>query len=306
MNANPVPARAGMPAPFFNALLWCGAFMAFTAWDQSHWWRTKEDYSFGWLAPLFVGLILYDRWPRMVAAVSVRTESAAGSNRWFLWAGLLGGALLFLFGAAYRASAGPSYPGSLALAAGTAVITLGLTAMSVGGEVSNWRQVAGLMVFPACVWLVSAPLVSVVENALSVFLLSKVMSLVFFIFEILGMPLEQQGNVLVLPTGQVGVAEACSGIRSLTSCVFAGSFLAAMFLDRGWKKIVLVVASLGLAFAGNLLRSLFLTGYAYRHGPEAIAGRVHDLAGYAVMPVVVVGLLGFIALLKVKIIFSRR
>ncbi|MDI1319623.1 MAG: hypothetical protein PSW75_05435 [bacterium] len=31
------------PAPFLAALGLSAGFMAFVAWDQSHWWRVKED-----------------------------------------------------------------------------------------------------------------------------------------------------------------------------------------------------------------------------------------------------------------------
>jgi exosortase len=152
-------------------------------------------------------------------------------------------------------------------------------------------RVAALALFPACVWLISAPLVSAFENTLSLFLLRKVVAVVFFVFGMLGYPLVQEGNVLVLPTGSVGVADACSGIRSLTACLFTGSFLAAVFLDRLWKKVLLVVAALLLAFATNLLRSLFLTAWAYMHGSEAIEGSIHDLTGFAVLGLTCAGLL---------------
>jgi exosortase/archaeosortase family protein len=118
------------------------------------------------------------------------------------------------------------------------------------------------------------------------------------------LPIEQQGNVLVLPTGSVGVADACSGIRSLTACLFAGSFLSAVFLDRLWKKITLVGAAMGLAFLTNLGRSLFLTAWAYRNGPGAIEGMVHDVAGYAVLGLTVVGLLCLLPLLNLRISFG--
>jgi exosortase len=139
--------------------------------------------------------------------------------------------------------------------------------------------------------MLSAPLLSAVENAISLALLRKVVSVVFTVFSLLGYPLIQEGNVLVLPRGSVGVADACSGIRSLTGCLFAGSFLAAVCLDRFWKKILLVAAAMLLAFFTNLLRSLFLTGWAYAYGSEAIEGRLHDATGYAVMGLTVIGLL---------------
>jgi exosortase/archaeosortase family protein len=116
--------------------------------------------------------------------------------------------------------------------------------------------------------------------------------------------------ILVLPPladgkpNQVGVAEACSGIRSLTACLFAGSFLASVFLDKLWKKTALVAASMLFAVFTNLLRGLFLTAWAYNYGHEAIEGFVHDVAGYAVLGLTVVGLLCLLPLFNLKITFS--
>jgi exosortase/archaeosortase family protein len=108
--------------------------------------------------------------------------------------------------------------------------------------------------------------------------------------------------VLKLPTGDVGVADACSGIRSFTACLFAGSFLAAVFLDKLWKKIGLVVSAIGFAFLTNLARSLFLTAWAYNFNPKAIEGTVHDVAGYAVLGLTVVGLLCLLPLFNLTFV----
>jgi len=162
-------------------------------------------------------------------------------------------------------------------------------------------RLVAFFTFPVLIWFVSAPMVSVIETQLSLFLLHKVVTVVSFVFDMLGMPVEQEGNVLVLPTGRVGVAEACSGIRSLTGCLFAGSFLAATFLDKLWKKVTLVALSMLFAFVTNLARSLFLTAYAYNYGPEAIEGTVHDVAGYAVLGLTVVGLLCLLPLFNLKL-----
>jgi exosortase len=135
----------------------------------------------------------------------------------------------------------------------------------------------------------------------SLFLLRKVVTVVAFVFDMLGYPLEQQGNVLQLPKGSVGVADACSGIRSLTACLFAGSFLGATFFGQFWKKVVLVGASMAFAFLMNLVRSLFLTGWAYAYGPDAISGTVHDAAGYAVLGLTCAGLLAIVPVLNLKL-----
>jgi exosortase len=309
--------RASVPGPFFAALALSGGFLAFVAWDQSHWWRVKQDYTFGWLVPLFVAFVVHDRWERMGAALHdcARPGSprAAGWGKWFLGllagASLAAGVLLFLLGSFYRAGAGTSQPGTLALTLGTAGILLPLLLLNAPASASPHQatvradarvRLAALFVFPVLVWLVSAPMVSAVESQLNLLLLRKVVTVVALVFDVLGLPLEQQGNVLVLPSGSVGVADACSGIRSLTGCLFAGSFLAAVFLDRAWKKFALVAAALALAFITNLGRSLFLTGWAYAHGPEAIEGMVHDVAGYAVLGFTVIGLLGLLPLLNLR------
>lgn len=312
--------------------------MAFVAWDQSHWWSRKEDYSFGWLVPLFTAYVVYDRWPQLLGRLRA-AEAGPASARWVQWTlntaaslGLLGGALFFLLGAFYRAGAGTSQPGTFALTLGMVAIVLPLiyfNAPSASPEgaladealaksaataaQSRWQalfadpryRVAALFIFPVLVWLISAPLVSAVESQVSLFLLRKVVTVVAFVFDMLGFPLEQQGNVLLLPKGPVGVADACSGIRSLTACLFAGSFLGATFFTQTWKKVTLVVASMIFAFLMNLVRSLFLTGWAYAYGPEAINGTVHDTAGYAVLGLTCVGLLLLVPLLNVKLAASQ-
>jgi exosortase len=324
---------AALPMPFAGAFLIAIAFWGFVAWDQSHWWQAKEDYGFGWLVPAFVGFVIHDRWPRIkeaaAACASPDSPRARGGASLllnvFVYGSMLGGAGLFLLGSFYRAGAGPSFPGTLAITLGTASLLLPLLFVNapeseaVAAEAK--RPTAGIFgdgrirllsffVFPCLVWLVSAPMVSVIENNLSLFLLKKVTAVVFFVFDLLGMPIEQQGNVLVLPPviegkdNRVGVAEACSGIRSLTACLFAGSFLASVFLDKLWKKIALVAASMFFAVITNLLRGIFLTSWAYNYGSEAIEGFVHDAAGYAVLGLTVVGLLCLLPIFNLKISFS--
>ncbi len=309
--------------PLLLALLLAGGFMAFVAWDHSHWWSHREDYGFGWLVPAFVAFVVYDRWTKITAAVQLcgaaDSPRVSGWRKWIMntlvFGGMLGGALLFLLGAFYRAGAGPSHPGSLALSMGAAAIVLTLLWTNAPEAPSTkpvgfWQdarvQLALLFLFPALVWLVSAPMVSVIENKLSLFLLHKVTTVVFFTFDLLGLPLRQEGNVLVLPPmadgepNRVGVEQACSGIRSLTACLFAGSFLAAVFLDKLWKKVALVSAAMAFAFLTNLTRSLFLTGWAYRYGHRAIEGTVHDVAGYSVLGLTVIGLLCLLPLFQIQ------
>jgi exosortase len=295
--------------------LLAGGFIAFTAWDQSYWWRIREDYSFGWLVPLFVGYLIYDRWPKVVALARGaynQPDDRIGGGGWLArlaptaaFLSLLMGAALFLSGAFYKTAAGTTHLSTVSITLGmictvlAAVYFLAPTeAVSPGGRAADRGRMVRLFLFPTVLWLLSAPMLAVVENNLNLFLMNKVTSVVFFVFDRLGLPLEQRGNVLVLPTGSVGVAEACSGIRSLTGCLFAGSFLSAVFLQSRWKQAALVFASLLLAFLANLVRSLFLTSWAYGYGAGSIEGAIHDISGYAVLGLTVVALLCLLPLLE--------
>ncbi len=310
--------RLGIPDRFLAALAVTLAFMVFLTVDQIHWWRLKPDYTFGWLVPAFVVYLIIDRWPKLREIF--RATGPSSLSRWqrgamsvvagvtFGW-----GLMVFLLGAFYRAGAGVTQPGSLALAIGFSGVLLGMIYFNVpdgqvgGGQpTTGWRalradarlRAAALFLFPALIWMLSAPLATAMENAVSLFLLRKVVTVVFTVFNLLGYPLLQEGNVLVLPHGQVGVADACSGIRSLTGCLFAGSFLAAVFLDKFWKKILLIGLAMGFAFLTNLLRSLFLTAWAYAYGSDAIEGRLHDTTGFAVLGLTVVGLFALLPLFR--------
>jgi exosortase/archaeosortase family protein len=309
--------RSGAPDRFLAAMAVALAFAAFLTADQFHWWELRSDYAFGWLVPGLVVFVVIERWSRLTPILHPTAPSplpawgrvaaglAAGAALW-------GGLVIFLLGALYRAGAGATQPGSLALAFGFCGILLGLVYFNVpAGQVGpvagkGWGtlksdsrlRAAALFLFPAAIWMLSAPLATAVENAVSLFLLKKVVAVVFAVFSMLGYPLVQEGNVLVLPHGQVGVADACSGIRSLTGCLFAGSFLAAVFLDRFWQKVVLVGAALALAFFTNLLRSLFLTSWAYAYGSDAIEGRLHDATGWIVLGLTSIGLFCLLPLLR--------
>jgi exosortase len=297
-------------------------FAVYTIWDQFYWWGAREDYSFGYLVPLFAIYVIYDRWPvirsyllRGEAPEVVATPAAPVTPvftqlfEWLAYAVFLGGLSLFAIGALLRSVTGPQNPASLAIAAGFGGLLLSvifiMTKERVDGQPLSLKSrlmLTGLFLFPALIWLISAPMVSVVEKEIRVFLLTKVTIVVFNLFDIIGYAIEREGNVLLLPEGQVGVEEACSGIRSLTACLFAGSFLAAVFLNRFWKKVLLVVAAMCFAVLTNLIRSIFLTLWAYNYGSQAIddhwvlpvigdIGSVHDVTGLAILGFTCVGLI---------------
>jgi len=111
----------------------------------------------------------------------------------------------------------------------------------------------------------------------------------------LGIAANREGNIIELANASVGIEDACSGVRSLISCVFAGLFFAACLVQRPWKRVLLVLLAVPLAVGMNLLRSLLLTLLAYRR--VDIAGTWHNATGFAVLGVTAAALGGLALLL---------
>src|SRR5690606_40034894 len=61
-----------------------------------------------------------------------------------------------------------------------------------------------------------------------------------------------------------GVEEACSGIRSLLSCVYAAAFFSAALVTRALNRCVILLLAPVLAIVMNFVRSLLLTLLAHR------------------------------------------
>ncbi len=312
-------------------------FAGLMVWDQLFWWANNEDYSFGFLVPFFVAYVLYHRWP-VIGSYLIRGAgpdsgpdacpaggpSAAPSSvnralEWIAVIGLLGSLLLFGTGMLIRMATGPQNPATFAIAVSFSGILLSSVFIfakeTVDGSPMSLKArlaVTLLFVFPALIWLLSAPMLAVLDNKIRVFLMNKVTVMVFGICDFMGYELERQGNVLILPEGSVGVEEACSGIRSLTGCLFAGSFFGAVFLRQFWKKVLMVFLAMCLAVLMNLVRSMFLTLWSYHHGPNAIdadwslplignIGTVHDVTGILIMVLTSIGLLCFLPIFNYKL-----
>ncbi|MEO0795530.1 MAG: exosortase/archaeosortase family protein [Verrucomicrobiota bacterium] len=302
-------------------------FAGLVTYDQYFYWSTLEDYSFGFLVPLFAAYVVYDRWPKLGAYLAGTQEevpqgkSSSVAEKFFgicFGLGLLASLVVFAAGALIRAGQGPSNQGSIAIAAGFGGIVMGFAYLNSEFDVTG--RAYGLaqrlkftmaFLFPALVWLISAPMVMYMYSDVKIVLLEWVTIIVYHTFNFLGFTLVREGNILVMPHGSVGVADACSGIRSLTACIFAGSFLAAVFLDRFWKKCLLLIVASFLAFFMNILRSVFLTAWAYKYGPHAIDEKVaminmsvHDIAGYSVLILTVIVLLALLPIFTMTLTFD--
>ncbi|MEY3392534.1 MAG: hypothetical protein RLZZ322_1383 [Verrucomicrobiota bacterium] len=327
---HPTPSSATLDGTTRGLGLLLVGLAAFTTWDQWAIWSTKDDYGFGYLVPAFSAYVLWDRWDELRDWLTgARAEVSAPTGRLALVAAQVLAFLslgVFGLGAAARAVFGVGTGPTLAIAFGLTGAALALTYLSVRGpdgaaaaDRARWRAV-GLMVFPAAVWLISGPFLYLVDNQIKGALLTNVTEIVSGILRANDHVIRVSGNTIVFANGDaVGVAEACSGIRSLSACVFAGAFLGSVFLEGGFPGALLRrVALIGLAaFTALLLnigRNTFLTFHALAHGSKSLErdlagiehgqpgfsslGTVHDLAGNVAMAGALLLIVAFVPLLN--------
>jgi exosortase/archaeosortase family protein len=113
------------------------------------------------------------------------------------------------------------------------------------------------------------------------------------VLPLLGIPVERNGFVLRLPSGELGVVEACSGVRSVTAVVAVAALVAHV---RGFgvlRGVVFVLLALPVVALANAVR-VALSGVLQ----EALGPWVHEGAAHEALGVVTLlaGLAGVLAL----------
>lgn len=258
------------------------------AWTVHLWpqWLHNPDLSHGLFTPIVFILLLHEARTRGTPRYLSRSVAGVTAASALALAGLL------LIGTAglYAAALEWSHAVVEFLLAGA------LCSLLVAGWLVSAENTTRLIPFnwPAAVaalsWLLSAPIPPGTYTRLTQQLQAAVTNGVLFSLQLLGIAAIQEGNVINLPHVSVGVEEACSGVRSLLSCVFAGLFLSAVLVKTPWKRAVVIGLSAPLAIAMNFVRSLLLTLLA--NSGVDIHGAWHDLTGFAILGVTAVLLAG--------------
>ena len=107
-------------------------------------------------------------------------------------------------------------------------------------------------------------------------------------------PVMLTGNVIRIPHHELFVAEACSGLRSLTALISLGVLLGAIVLRHPLSRIFLIAAVIPVAIVLNGVR-VFLTGFlVYFVDPALGEGFMHVTEGMLVF-IVAFAILGAIA-----------
>jgi exosortase/archaeosortase family protein len=124
-----------------------------------------------------------------------------------------------------------------------------------------------------------------------------------FALQVLGRPALAEGNVILLNEIELGIVEACSGLRMLV-VFFALSTAVAMLVRKPlWEKLLLAGSAVPIALASNVLR-ITLTGVLCDSFGSELGLYFHDMAGL-LMPFIGMAFLGIEWWILGKLLIDR-
>jgi exosortase len=106
-----------------------------------------------------------------------------------------------------------------------------------------------------------------------------------YVMQTLGLPALAEGNVILLNEHQIGIVEACSGLRMLV-VFFALATAVVLLVQRHWiDRLVILASAIPIALVSNIVR-ITATGVMYEAGFSELANHFfHDAAGWLMMPI---------------------
>ena len=226
-------------------------------------WYNDPDYSHGFLVPFFSAYFIWERWDDLK-----------------------------------KKKISPSLLGPVALCFGLACLVIGL----VGAElyvqrfsliivlaglvllILGWRYL-WILSFPIGFLIFMIPLPAIVVNTIAFPLQLFAAETATFCLFSLGIPVLREGNLIMLASTTLEVAEACSGLRSLLSLLALGTVYGYFSQDAVWKRWVLVILSIPIAIVANAFRVSGTGILAHYFGVEAAEGFYHTFEGWIVFVV---------------------
>jgi exosortase len=225
-------------------------------------WKSNPQYSHGYLVPGFAVLLLWLRRDRLDVA-------ALKPSFWGIPL-LAAGLGMRLWGVYFY---------YVWLDAISLIPCLFGLCLLLGGRAA-WRWA-----WPAILFLAfMVPLPYRVASALSGPLQRLATVVSTFLMQVLGLPALSEGNVILLNEAEIGVVEACSGLRMLVVFFALATAVALVIQRRFIDKVIVVLSAIPIALISNILR-VTATGILHEMvDGETANAFFHDVAGWLMMP----------------------
>ncbi|MEM6469694.1 MAG: exosortase/archaeosortase family protein [Planctomycetota bacterium] len=223
-------------------------------------WLNNLDYSHGFVVPVFAAWLVWCRKQELHSAFEQR------HSKWETSIGVvtLLAALILLVGATFARVVAAEVFAFVVAAWGFVLIAGGLSMVRV-----VWPATTSLFFM--------IPLPGLLIDPLREQLQSCSTSISVFLLQLFGVAAERTGMVIQLTTSQIGVAEACSGLRILVS-LLAVIFAVAVLVNRPLiEKLLLGLTAIPIAILINSVR-IALVAATVQYAP-AWEATVHQIAG---------------------------
>lgn len=102
------------------------------------------------------------------------------------------------------------------------------------------------------------------------------------IIQLCGIPVYREGHMLYFTQTQLEVAEACSGIHSITALLMLSVILMNQCKNGTILKTIIILSSVVVAFVANILRVSGTGVLAHFFGAGVARGFLHEFSGMAV------------------------
>lgn len=225
-----------------------------------HDWASDDNYSHGFL---IVPLAAYFAWERRDAL------RAAARRPSFLGAVAVAASLTLLVVGSLGAEMFLTRVSIIGVLAGTVLFVLGWTHLRI-------------LLLPLAFLLLMIPIPAIVFNQIAFPLQILASQTGQAGLSALQIPVLREGNIIVLATTTLEVAQACSGIRSLVSLLTLGIVFGYFVDQRVWVRTVLALSTIPIAVVSNGIRVAGIGITANAYGPEAAEGFMHTFSGWLV------------------------
>jgi len=134
-------------------------------------------------------------------------------------------------------------------------------------------------IFPLFFLLLTVPMPAALLDKF-VFVLQKGSAeMTYALFKLFGVPVLWQGFKFSLPGVDIEIAKECSGIRSSLALFTTGMLAGHLFLQSGWRKVVLSLSTIPIAIFKNAVRIVTLSSLGVYVDRSFLYGKLHHQGG---------------------------
>jgi len=153
----------------------------------------------------------------------------------------------------------------------------------IGLTIFNWGpRVFSVIAFPMFFLFFMVPIPLSIETLVSFPLQMWVTKISYVIIQALSISVLREGNILHFANASLEVAEACSGIRSLTAYIMLG-FLFSYMMKANWiRRSLVVLIAIPLSFIVNIVRVTGTGVLAHFFGSRVARDFLHEFSGLLV------------------------